>query len=249
MTFWDLQSWQKISTLPFFLLPYDVHLFYGNTNYFLDFMPFFQGILSDDELDKAKSFKFQEKCNNYLVNKGILRVILANYLLIKPDDILFFYNDKGKPVLDFSINNIDLYFNLSHSKTYIIYGFSLFNLGVDLEKIKDNDNLLGIAKRFFVQEEYQYLQHLKREEQVKTFYQFWTKKEAYLKAIGEGLSGGLDTINFCNKSHSNWQINNFSVDDNFLGAIAVETQHKCNYYCLELLPETLEQLILNLSNL
>ncbi|WPF89379.1 4'-phosphopantetheinyl transferase superfamily protein [Cyanobacterium aponinum AL20118] len=249
MTFWDLQSWQKISILPLSLFPYDVHLFYGNVSNFLDFIPFFKSLLSDDELNKALYFKSQKRCNSYLVNKGILRVILANYLLIKPEDIFFSYNKKGKPVLDFSINNIGLNFNLSHSKTDIIYGFSLLNLGVDLEELEDNNNLLRIAKRFFAQEEYQYLQHLKKEEQVKTFYQFWTKKEAYLKAIGEGLSGGLNTINFCTNSYSQWQINNFSLDDNFVGAIAVNTQYKCNYCSLELLPEILEQLILNLSKL
>ncbi len=245
----SLKHYPFVSLSPLILSPYDVHIFYGNTNNFIDFIPYFKSILADDEISKAESFYKQEGQERAFISRGLLRVILSQYLAIKPEKIKFIYNQKGKPSLDSKINNINIQFNLSHKNQYIFYGFSRRNIGVDLELIDTNKTLLPIAKRFFTEEEYQYLKSLTSGTQNEIFYQFWTKKEAYLKAIGEGLSGGLDTINFVTNNHPQWEIDNFYLTDNYIGAICVERKEaiaqrafgialqekkEYNYYALEL---------------
>lgn len=247
------KNYLSISLSPLILSANDVHIFYGNTNHFLDLIPFFRSILSDDEISKAESFYKQEGKERAFISRGILRIILSQYLKINPENIKFIYNQKGKPNLEEKINGNNLKFNLSHKNQYIIYGFSLVNIGIDLELINHKKTLLPIAKRFFTTEESQYLQQLGVEKQNEMFYQFWTKKEAYLKAIGEGLSGGLDTIDFCQNSHSHpqWQIHNFYLTDNYLGAVCVEKEDaiapqgekEYNYYAQELSREILKKLI------
>lgn len=243
-----LKNYNSSFLYPLILSPYDVHIFYGDTNNFLDFIPYFKTILSDDEISKAESFYKQEGKEKAFISRGLLRIILSQYLAIKPEKIKFIYNQKGKPDLDSKTNSIHLKFNLSHKNQYIIYGFSLRNIGIDLELIDKNKTLLPIAKRFFTEEEYQYLKSLDNPKQNETFYQFWTKKEAYLKAIGEGLSGGLNTINFVTMNHPQWDINNFYLIDNYIGAYCVaypfgfafQEEKEYNYYALELSREILK---------
>lgn len=254
MTISYLKNFPSISLSPLFLSVNDVHIFYGDTDNFFNFLSYFKNILSDDEIRKAESFYKQEGKDRAVISRGLLRVILSQYLAIEPKKIKFIYNQKGKPDVDAKINSIKIKFNLSHKNQYVIYGFSLVNIGIDLEFIDNNKKLLPIAKRFFTPEEYQYLKQLDNPKQTEIFYQFWTKKEAYLKAIGEGLSGGLNTINFLTNNHGQWEINNFYLTDNYLGAcgivnsfIALKDNKKSNYYTLELSREIINQVIKNIS--
>lgn len=232
-----IQNYPLISLKPMILPPNDVHIFYGNTDKFFSFLPYFRSILSKDEISKAESFYQEEKKEKAIICRGLLRTILGYYLGVKPEKIKFIYNQKGKPDLDEKINNIKIKFNLSHKNQYLIYGFSLKNIGVDLEFIDKNKTLFPIANRFFTPEESQYLKSLDKSQQKEIFYQFWTKKEAYLKAIGEGLSGGLNTINFVTNNQPQWKIHNFYLTPDYLGAIALQGAKECNYYALELSQE------------
>jgi 4'-phosphopantetheinyl transferase len=140
-------------------------------------------LLSLAEQAQAARFKFDAPRIQYVKSHSILREILIHYLGENPRILT---TDKGKPYLD---NYPQLTFNLSHAKNAAVIALTWETpLGVDIEYIKENQDYLGIAKRFFSAEEYQYLQS---RQQPKDFYTLWTRKEAYLKCIGEGISYGL----------------------------------------------------------
>jgi 4'-phosphopantetheinyl transferase len=192
-------------------------------------------ILSEDELEKYHNFKVNSLRHRFLINRANLRLILAKYLRINPQEIVFNYSDKGKPSLNFNIHSQKIYFNLSHKNNYTVYGIGQCNLGIDLEKIDDKVKIENIAKRFFCPEEYQYLTKLKKEDKFSYFFTLWTIKEAYLKLIGQGLSGGLDSIyiqdigdnhnyqiiNNQGNKLEHWMVKTWNILDNYILSIVV----------------------------
>ena len=152
-------------------------------------------LLSTDETARADRFHFLEHKRRFIVARGILRQLLGNYLKISPNKIEFEYSDRGKPSLAASIGNSSLQFNVSHSLEYALYGFTNNHLiGVDLEFLREMRDAAELAKSIFTNREFQLIANLTYEEQQRVFFQFWTAKEAYLKAIGTGLSDSLSDI-------------------------------------------------------
>ncbi|MBE9222237.1 4'-phosphopantetheinyl transferase superfamily protein [Cyanobacterium stanieri LEGE 03274] len=208
-------------------------LFLLNTNNFSSDLTYFKSLLSPDELDKIERFKNKLQGDRTCIARANLRIILSKHLNINPDKIIFNYNQKGKPFLkDYS----NLYFNLSHTDNWIIYGISNQLIGVDIENISKQVKFKQLAQRFFCPSEYALIDQVKPENEAQLFYTFWTAKEAYLKAIGEGLSGGLDSIelsyNFLSenveitsaKIREEWQIKNCKINDNYLVSVAVKSK-------------------------
>lgn len=149
--------------------------------------------LSPDEAERANRFYFERDRKHFIAGRGILRTILGQYLDLDPAEIQFNYSARGKPALA----NTDevLYFNLSHSQGLALYGVSRdFNLGIDLEYIRPMSDLEQLAKRFFSPGEYTAIASLPDDEKQRAFFQAWTCKEAYLKATGDGLAGGLAEV-------------------------------------------------------
>lgn len=189
-------------------------------------------LLSESEKIKADRFKFPQHQRRYQAVHGILRIILARYLNLDPAQINFTHSDRGKPYLTDDCNPLNLQFNLSHSENMAIVGISRDRpIGVDLEKMRPMENSLQLAKRFFCASEYDLLTQSIPEERDKLFFQLWTAKEAYLKATGEGISGGLNQVEISLNPLSlinfpNWYLQSFEFnpDDelNYWAAIAVE---------------------------
>lgn len=151
--------------------------------------------LSEDERERANRFHFSHHRSRFIAARAILRIIVGKYLQIKPQDVEFEYSPKGKPNLGAKYRESKLAFNLSHSHELALYGFSCDRrIGVDTEHIRPVKDLLSLAKRFFVRSEYEFLNHLPLFEREKAFFQIWTAKEAYLKAIGAGIGGGLEQV-------------------------------------------------------
>jgi len=149
----------------------------------------FSQTLSAQELSKLVSFKSQAQANRYLAVRGTLRRILAQYLGIEPVNLKFEVNAYGKPYL----SNASLFFNISHSKDRLLIAVSDFDqIGVDIERIKTRNNLLGLAKRCFSVDELNFWFDFSADEQVQVFYQLWVRKEAFVKAVGRGIALGLD---------------------------------------------------------
>jgi 4'-phosphopantetheinyl transferase len=149
-------------------------------------------LLAEDELNRAARFHFEKDRNHFVVARAWLRKLLAAYLGISPGDLRFSYAEKGKPTLEESQRS-SLSFNLAHSGGMAIYAFSRNReLGVDLEFIREDLADEKIAERFFSEREINDLRSLPAEQRQRAFFDCWTRKEAYIKARGEGLSMPLD---------------------------------------------------------
>lgn len=157
--------------------------------------------LSEDEQQRAARFYFQRDRLHFIAARGILRNILGNYLSIAPIHIKFSYSPRGKPALAEHIeaNNTSfprlclgtckLEFNLSHSHGLALYAIALDReIGIDLEYIREIE-AEQLAKRFFSDREYASIISVHPQEQPRVFFHYWTCKEAYLKATGDGLVG------------------------------------------------------------
>lgn len=140
--------------------------------------------LSSDERKRARSFVFDKDRNFYIFGRGLLRSILAKYLGITPKQILFTYNSFGKPATP------SLYFNLSHSSHQLLIALSSEKeMGVDIERIRHIPENVHENSPFFSAEEQKHILSAKNNQNA--FFTCWTRKEALIKAIGEGMSFSL----------------------------------------------------------
>jgi 4'-phosphopantetheinyl transferase len=191
-------------------------------------------LLSTDEIVRASKFRFAQHKSRFIAARGILRQLLGKYLQVSPSNVTLTYSDRGKPQLP---HNSPLQFNLSHSQEYGLFGFTLnYLIGVDLEYQRVMPDALNIAQRFFSVREFKMLEEMPQEQQARLFFQLWTAKEAYLKAIGTGLSGSLASIEICvDENHfpylsprqeneietKHWSLYSCTPEINYLGAIAI----------------------------
>ncbi len=149
--------------------------------------------LSRDETMRADRFYFDRDRKRFIVGRGMLRNILSLYLRIKPSRLRFSYGAYGKPYLAGRVGEGTIRFNLSHSHELALYGFARGReIGVDLEYIQEVPELDQIAARFFSESENAVLNTLPESEKQEAFFNCWTRKEAYIKAIGNGLAHPLD---------------------------------------------------------
>jgi 4'-phosphopantetheinyl transferase len=192
--------------------------------------------LSADESQRAAHFHFPVGRKHYIVAHGVLRDLLARYLHCKPSHLSFSTNDYGKPAL----NNHKLEFNLSHSREFALIAITQKrNVGVDVERIRSNLEHESIARRFFSPNEVAELMALPLEQKEVAFFNGWTRKEAYIKAQGLGLSLPLDSFDVSLTPHESamlratrpdaqvaldWVLLSLEVDPNYTGALAVEGQ-------------------------
>ena len=144
--------------------------------------------LTSDELDRASSFHFEVDRARYVASRGGLRSLLARYLGVEPRSVRLGIGSQGKPHLA-GVSESDLiHFNVSHSESLIVVGLTKdVHVGVDVEAIRDDLPHQAMATRFFSPDELSGLNARPTEEQLDHFYAIWTRKEAYLKGIGEGL--------------------------------------------------------------
>jgi 4'-phosphopantetheinyl transferase len=146
----------------------------------------FERVLSAQEVTRANKFLFPEHRRSFVIARGVLRHLLASYTAASPSDLHFSYGDQGKPSLQ---SGIPVRFNLSHSGDLGLYAFTMNReLGVDIEQHRRMIDLEQIARHFFSEGEVRDLLSVSGPVRETAFYQCWTRKEAFVKAIGEGLS-------------------------------------------------------------
>jgi 4'-phosphopantetheinyl transferase len=175
-----------------FSLPlHTVHIWFAKLPDFQGSLAEYSKLLSPDEIKRAERFRFPIHRERFILARGILRSLLSQYIKILPENIVFEYGKKGKPFL--KKNPDDIQFNVSHSDDIALYAVTKkFEIGVDIEKMDLYKN--DVAKRFFAADEYEALKALPESEKRDAFYRVWAKKEALMKAVGEGLSISLDAF-------------------------------------------------------
>ena len=151
--------------------------------------------LSGDEQTRANRYKIERIRRRFIAARGQLRVVLSKYLATTPERIEFRYESLGKPHLASPWSKTGLQFNLSDSHEMALCGITVGNeLGTDVERIRAVSNFSELALRYFAGSEIAQLERLGFQERLLGFFNCWTRKEAYLKAVGSGLSFPLNQL-------------------------------------------------------
>ncbi len=178
-------------------------------------------LLSSDELERANRFRFKQHRIHYSVGRGLLRVLIGRYLACRPSALSFRYASRGKPYL---CRFDSLSFNLSHSGGMALYAFTNEGeLGIDLEKHDSELRCEEIAKNFFAPDEVGFLEAASAEGRPQRFFELWSRKEAYLKALANGLSTPLHEFSVAGRaSLEGFELYSFDVGPGFAAALAVK---------------------------
>ena len=192
-------------------------------------------IISAEEISRAANFHFEHDRWRFIAARGFLRTIVADYIGIAAKAVRFAYNEFGKPGLDSPGAISDFKFNLSHSGELALVAVAqVRDVGVDIERIDDSVDVEAVAEHFFSPGEIASLTGLPASQRLAGFFNCWTRKEAYIKARGMGLSIPLDTFDVsltpgapsdlirteAPSGISVWKIETLEVDQGFAGAVA-----------------------------
>lgn len=198
-------------------------------------------LITKDELARNARYRFKKDRDTNIVSRILIRSILSRYLDVQALDLRFDVDSHGKPWV--SVPSTQLNFNLSHSHDYVVLVVALSRkVGIDIEYTSHKRDVINIARNYFSSFEVEELSRLPSDEQINRFYDYWTLKEAYLKARGEGLTIPLDQFGFKVNDYNqvditfthqfsdkakDWEFCLFRPDNDYRMALAV--QHKENY--------------------
>ncbi len=147
------------------------------------------GLLSVEERERAARFQRPEDRARHIIAHGRLRQLLGEYLLIAPVDIAFARSEYGKPALTQTAGQPNLSFNMAHSGDVILFALAVDRrVGVDVEAIRSDFDPMELAQSQFSADEVSALQAMATPDRTKAFFRCWTRKEACVKALGQGLS-------------------------------------------------------------
>ena len=152
-------------------------------------------LLNIEEVNRANQFSFERDRQHFILGRGYLRFLLGQYLHMPGSDIAFVYQTHAKPMVSALQNSLDLQFNISHTHDFLVIVLSLqHEVGVDIELMRSNIDVLNMAQHSFSAEEYQAIAALPAQQQQELFFQLWTRKEAVLKCLGSGLYHPLEKV-------------------------------------------------------
>jgi len=187
-----------------------------------------RGILTADEVDRANRFSFEVDRQRFIAARATLRSILSKYITICPGDLCFYYNQYGKPFLAPEFSSYQLNFNLSHSHRIALYAIARnLEVGIDVERVRSDVEYEEIAKLFFSVDEVAILGTMPTEKRLEAFYHCWTRKEAYIKAQGKGLSLPVDSfdVSFAPDERQErclWTLLDLQPGLGYVGALSVQ---------------------------
>lgn len=193
-----------------------------------------QKLLCSEERERALRYRVDFARNAFLLTRSALRLLLANYLDESPQQLRFRLTEYGKPLLD---RVSDLHFNVSHTDGLALLAFvRKHRVGVDVEKIRTQPDALRLARRFFSDKERKELENLPADALPASFFRCWSRKEAYIKASGKGLSLPLNEFDVSVKEHPGqillatrpdpgearrWLVRDVPVGSEYAAAIAI----------------------------
>ena len=197
-------------------------------------------LLSPDEIQRADRFYFEEHRRRFTVARAAMRQILARHTDCAPRDIVFSYGAKGKPELAGRLEKFGIKFNLSHSFDLGLLAVTRgLSVGADIELVSPEFATQEIARRFFSPREVDALSAQPPGERAEAFFSCWTRKEAYIKALGEGISVPLDSfevtfgqgvvaalrrVTFDPGEISRWRVYDIQTTERYKAALVVEGQ-------------------------
>lgn len=227
--------WSSFSNQSHSLEPDHVHIWSVSKSNHIDRLQQYWEILNQEERLRAGKFRFSKDQNCFVIARGVLRILLGKYLSIDPVKIQFKRGHNGKPYVDYEIN---IQFNVSHSRNMIVLGFVLeHNIGVDIEYALREVEIIKIANLFFAKEEVTALMALEKDYHTQAFYNCWTRKEAFIKAEGSGLAFPLDQFvvsldskeeatlidtKWDKKEKEKWVLDTLEPEENYIGAVSVK---------------------------
>jgi 4'-phosphopantetheinyl transferase len=220
-----------------------LYVWSGLTNVESQILDAYVSVLSVDEIGRADRFRFEKDRSHFVVTRGVLRYLLSAYTGLPAQEIAFEYGPKGKPELAHNASKIN--FNVSHSHGMGVWAIA-FNgvVGVDVEYVKRSVDIDAVGKRFFSDNEWRHLRDLPEDERRQSFFRCWTRKEAFVKALGDGLTFSLKAFDVTvgdvaqlkrvegMTDHQKWTLQTFEPAPDFVGALAFEGQQKVCYKTL-----------------
>lgn len=193
------------------------------------------GLLSPEEEFRAQQYHFEVDRVRFTACRGWLRALLGRFLQVPAHTLTFTHGREGKPVLG---DKTDLRFNVAHSQGLALAAFTRGReVGIDLEQVRPLQDAWKIVEQFFSPHERAVLEDLPADQQLEAFFRCWTRKEAVLKARGDGLSFPLDQlevtlrpgdaprlVRVANQPEESqrWRLADLVPDEGFVGAIAAE---------------------------
>ena len=232
-------SWQPGPATPQ-LAPGELHLWLARLDLADHAVTALYETISPDEQARARKLRFRDDARRFIVARGALRAILASYTRLTPYDLKFDYSSFGKPRVAVEPGQPGTYpsFNLSHSGELAVYAVGLqHQIGIDIEQVRPQIAGDRIAEHYFSPQEVHALRQLPPDEQASAFFRCWTRKEAYIKARGEGLSVPLNSFDVTLRSDeaaallsvagkrdeaSRWSLHAVDVAPGYEAAVAVE---------------------------
>jgi len=194
--------------------------------------------LSMDELRRADRYRREMDRTRYVIAHGALRELLADYTSETPRNISFGRTATGKPFLIDDQGEQRLRFTLSHSGEWAVVALALStDVGIDIEQIDSDVSVEAVAERFFSRGEFEALREVPSEQRIVAFFAAWTRKEAYVKARGEGIAGRLRDFSVSVDPEQppilltdsmdpdvalHWRIYDLDRDSGYAAALAVE---------------------------
>lgn len=237
-------TWQPPPT-HLLLSSHDVHVWRANIDQPEARVQQLAQTLSADERSRAERFYFKHDHQRFIVGRGLLRKILGCYLGVAGHQLQFCYGTRGKPKLAAISGVSQLNFNLSHSQGLALYAVTRDReIGIDIEYVRQIDAVEQIVKRFFSVQENAVFCKLPLEQKQAAFFNCWTRKEAVVKAIGDGLALPLNQFDVSflpgeeakllslkgDRAVNRWCLQELKPDPNYVAAIAVEG-HGWNLSC------------------
>lgn len=173
----------------------EIHVWAAPLSVESEFLEVFARTLSPDEKARAYRFKFEKHRNRFIAGRGFLRKILGRYLQINPEDLRFDYSTNGKPGFASGFADGGIHFNLAHSEELAIIAVTHIGpVGVDVECVRAMKDMDQLVARFFSTRENELFQKVPADEKPAAFFNLWTRKEALLKATGEGITRSLSLV-------------------------------------------------------
>jgi 4'-phosphopantetheinyl transferase len=201
----------------------------------------FEQILTDEEFARAERFRVRADRRAYVMTRAVLRTLLARYLehpRLTPESVPIATGPWGKPMLGFSrvVDHARIEFNVSHSGDLALLAFARdVMVGADVERVRVDYEAHSRARRFFTEREIAAMDGIPEEQRVHAFFRCWTRKEAFMKATGEGFHLGMDSfsvsigdhrprvLEYRDGSPEDWQVYSMEVGEDYAASVVVNS--------------------------